>query len=168
MRISLVVAASRNRVIGVAGGLPWHIPSDLKRFKALTMGHPCLMGRRTWDTLGRPLPGRDMIVVSRGAAIATAGVHTVHSLEEGLALASTLAAARGVAEIMVIGGGDLYRQSLPLAARVHYTEVDAVVTGDTTFPKLDPSEWHEASSEAVRPAPGDDHGYTLRVFDRVS
>ncbi len=132
------------------------------------MGHPCLMGRRTWGSLGRPLPGRDMIVVTRGAAIATAGVHTARSLDDGLTLAAALAAARGVSDIMVIGGGDLYRQCLPQAGRIDFTEVDAVVVGDTIFPELDPVEWRETSTETVPPMPGDDHGYTLRVFDRNS
>jgi dihydrofolate reductase len=166
IRIVLVVAADRRGLIGRDGGLPWHLPSELKRFKAATIGHPCLMGRRTWESIGRPLPGRDMIVLTRGSAIATPGIITVATLAAGLAEAERCAAVRGFDRVMVIGGGEIYRQTLPLADRVLYTEVDAELTGDTQFPTLTPEDWTETSAERHEAEARDQFDYTIRVYDR--
>jgi dihydrofolate reductase len=166
MRIVLVVAVSRNGVIGRAGGLPWRLSSDLKLFRRLTMGKPVIMGRKTWASIGRPLDGRLNIVVTRGPAIEHADVVTARSLDEALAFARHRAAADGADEIAVIGGGEIYRQALPLAQRVYLTEVDLIVDGDTTFPPLDPAQWRETSREAFAPGPKDSAAFVLRVLDR--
>jgi len=166
IRLSLVVAAGRNGVIGVGGGLPWHISSDLKRFKALTMGKPILMGRRTWESIGRPLPGRDNIVVTRDAAFSADGVHAAASLEAGLALAAKLAAARGADEVAIIGGAEIYAQTLPEADIVHMTEVDAAPQGDAYFPALDPALWEATSRVKGERGPRDDHDFTYVTYRR--
>ncbi len=140
-RLSVVVAADERGGIGHAGGLPWHLPEDLKRFKAITMGKPIVMGRRTWDSIGRPLPGRRSIVVSRQAGLAIEGAEVVGSLEQALRAAS------GAPEVCVIGGAELYRLALPLAEVVHLTRVHATVEADTFLPAIDASDWEEVSSE---------------------
>ena len=141
-RISIVVATDRRGVIGRDGGLPWHLPDDLRRFKALTLGKPIVMGRRTWDSIGRPLPGRHNIVVSRQPGLALDGVTVVGSLSQALA-------AAGVApEICVIGGAEIFAAALPLADTVHLTLVDADVGGDTHFPSLVDGDWIETARES--------------------
>jgi dihydrofolate reductase len=150
-RLSVVVAADERGGIGHAGGLPWHLPEDLKRFKAITMGKPIVMGRRTWDSIGRPLPGRRSIVVSRQAGLAIEGAEVVGSLEEALQ------AACDAPEACVIGGAELYRLALPRAEVVHLTRVHATVEADTFLPALDPSDWEEVSNE--RHAADERHAY---------
>lgn len=140
-RIALVVAMARSGVIGRDGALPWHLPDDLRRFKALTLGKPILMGRRTWESIGRPLPGRTNLVLTRDPAFRAEGATAVASLE------AALAAAAGQEELMVIGGAQVYALAAPLASRVHLTAVDAEVSGDTRLPPFDPREWREAARE---------------------
>lgn len=140
--VTLVVAMGRNRVIGHDGGMPWHLPADLAHFKSVTMGKPIIMGRRTYESIGRALPGRENVVITRNAAFEAEGCTVVHSLEEAL--------AEREGELMVIGGGQLYREALPLATRIHLTEIDAAPEGDTTFPALGEA-WREVSREQ-RPA----------------
>lgn len=166
MRITLVVAVSRNGVIGRAGGLPWKLSSDLKLFRRLTMGKPVIMGRKTWESIGRPLDGRLNIVVTRGAPIAHDGVVTARSLEEALGVARKRAEADGADDIAVIGGGEIYRQALPHADRIYLTEVDVTVGGDTTFPAPDPAVWQETSREVFTQGPKDSAAFVLRVLDR--
>jgi len=161
--IALVVAVSRNGVIGVDNKLPWHLPGDLKHFKAVTLGKPVVMGRKTFESIGRPLPGRLNIVVTRDRNYLAAnpvanGVTLAHSLEAALQLADSAAQAAGVAEIAVIGGADLYRQALPLAATVYLTRVELEVAGDACFPDLDPGRWRLAGS--VR---GEDSGVVYHL-----
>jgi dihydrofolate reductase len=140
MSLSLVVAASTNDVIGLNGDMPWgrSLKPDLRRFKALTLGHPIIMGRKTWDSVGTALPGRTSIVVSRGAQTLPAGVLAAVSLDEALGLAAT---APGGAETMLIGGGQLYAAALPRASRIYLTRVWKDYEGDTFFPALDPDAW---------------------------
>jgi dihydrofolate reductase len=144
--VSLLAALARNRVIGRDNALPWHLPDDLKRFKALTLGHPVIMGRKTYESIvavaGKPLPGRANIVVTRSPGYEAPGCRVVHSLQ------AALSAAAGSDEIFVIGGGEIFALALPLAQRLHMTEVDADVGGDALFPAYDRSEWHEVSREA--------------------
>lgn len=140
-RVTLVVAMARNGAIGRGGALPWHLPDDLRRFKALTLGKPVLMGRRTWESIGRPLPGRMNLVLTRDAALRAAGATVVASLD------AALAAAAGHEELMVIGGAQVYALAAPLAGRVHLTAVDAEVDGDTHLPPFDPREWIEVARE---------------------
>lgn len=142
-RVSLVVAMAENNVIGKDGDLPWHIPADLKHFKAVTMGKPIVMGRRTYESIGRPLPGRLNIVVTRDPSRRWDGIEAVQSLSDALARA----AADGAEEIMIIGGGDLYRAAMPLAQRIYLTRVHEKVEGDTVFPDLEPADWRTVSCD---------------------
>jgi dihydrofolate reductase len=134
-QLSLVAALARNGVIGRDNRLPWHLPADLRFFKQTTMGKPLLMGRRTWESIGRPLPGRPMIVLTHDRRYHAAGCTVVHSLAEALT------AAGAAPEIMVIGGAILFQQTLPLAKRLYLTQVEADVPGDTWFPDWNPAEW---------------------------
>lgn len=144
MRITLVVAAAENGVIGKDGRLPWHLPEDLKRFRELTMGKPVLMGRRTWESIGRPLPGRRNIVISRNPAFAAAGAEIASSPEAAL---ETVA---GAAEAMIIGGEAIYRHFLPRADCIQLTRVHRTVAGDARFPELARGAWRVAASERHR------------------
>ena len=153
MRVTIVVAMAENRTIGKDGDLPWRLPADLKHFKAVTMGKPILMGRKTWESIGRPLPGRLNVVITRDADYRADGVTVVHSLE------GALEAAResGADEACVVGGAEIYRLALPLADRLELTEVHAAVEGDTAFPAFDPADWSETArarfeAEDGRPA----------------
>jgi dihydrofolate reductase len=141
-RLSLIVALARNGVIGKDNRLPWHIPEDLKRFRALTMGHHIIMGRRTWESIGRPLPGRTSVVVSRRPDYSAPGALVVHSLAEALA------ACAGDDEAFVIGGAQIYREALPLAERIYLTRIDADYAGDAFFPSISQEQWREVSREA--------------------
>lgn len=147
MTISLVVAMSENRVIGREGGLPWRLSTDLKRFKAITMGKPVVMGRKTWDSIGRPLPGRLNIVISRDPAFSVPGVTTAATLEEALELGRAEAGPEG--EICIIGGGEIFKATLPLADRLYVTHVVADVEGDVYFPEIDGARWGVVSQENV-------------------
>jgi len=137
MIISLVVAMDRNRLIGRNQQLPWHLPADLRHFKEITMGKPILMGRKTWESIGRPLPGRTNVVVTATADFQAPGCIVTHSVEDALA------AVGEDSEVMVIGGAHLYRQLLPRADRIYLTLVDYAFAGDTWFPELDEREWKE-------------------------
>lgn len=153
---SLVVAMARNRVIGRDNRLPWTLPKDLAYFKRVTLGHPVVMGRRTWQSIGKPLPGRDNIVVSRNAEFAAPGATVVASLD------AAWKAAGAAEEVCVIGGTSLFAETLPIADRIHLTEVDAVVEGDTFFPELDRSQWVEREIE--RHAADERHAYPFRIL----
>jgi dihydrofolate reductase len=161
--ISFVVAVSRNGVIGREGGLPWHISSDLKRFKEITMGKPVVMGRKTWDSLPRkPLPGRRNIVITRQKDFSAEGAEVVAGPDEALALCT------GEPEVAVIGGGELYRLLWPHVDRLYLTEVDLDVEGDTHFPQLNPAEWRETAREVHPRGERDSASFTLRTLDRVT
>lgn len=165
--ICLVAAVSRNGVIGNAGGMPWRVSSDLKYFKAVTMGKPMIMGRKTFDAVGRPLPGRANIVVTRQAGYAPDGVLVTGSLDEALRMAEEIAKRDGVDEIMVIGGGEIYAQSMPRAGRLYITELDLETDGDTRFPDIDPDQWTEVSREAHEAGENDSADYAFVVLDRA-
>ena len=139
--IALVAALDRNRAIGRGGAMPWHLSDDLKRFKALTLGKPVLMGRKTALAIGRPLPGRTNLVLTRAGSAPFDGQTVVHSLDGAIARA-------GDVELMVIGGGEVYALALPHATRLHMTEIDtATPDADTFFPAFDPARWHEVARE---------------------
>lgn len=144
-QVSIIVATDDRGGIGRAGALPWHLPEDLQRFKRITLGKPVVMGRRTWESIGRPLPGRHNIVISRQPGLAAPGATLVGSLDEALR------AAGDVPEVCVIGGAEIYRLALPLAREIHLTRVHALLAADTFFPTLDPAEWEEIGRED-RPA----------------
>ena len=147
-RVALIAAVAANGTIGQGDRMPWHLPEDLRRFKALTLGHPVIMGRRTWESIGRALPGRDNIVVTRSERFAAPGCRIAHSLDDALA------AAGGADAVFVIGGAELFRASLPVAERLLLTEIRREYPGDTFFPEFDRAEFREASREAQRTADG--------------
>jgi len=162
MRISLVVAMADNRVIGRDNTLPWHLPADLQHFKRITMGKPILMGRRTWESIGRPLPGRTSIVITRDAAYAAPGCIVAHSVEAALQ-----AAADCADEAMVIGGAEFYGQLLPRADTLYLTRIQADFEGDTFFPELDESEWREVERSDCEPDDRNPYRYSFIRLDRI-
>ena len=165
MKLSLIVAVSRNGVIGVDNKLPWHLPEDLKYFKSVTMGKPLVMGRKTYDSIGRPLPGRTNIVVTRDPKWQAAGVEVAQSLEAALEVGRNACVKVGADEIMVIGGEQIYRMTLPAADRLYLTQVDADVEGDAFFPDVDFSEWKQVAEQL--PQVTDTHPYRFLQFDRL-
>jgi dihydrofolate reductase len=163
-RIALVVAVSRNGVIGRGGGLPWHISSDMQRFKAITMGKPVIMGRKTWESLPRkPLPGRPNIVITRQRGYGAPGATVVADAAAALAAAR----AHDAEEIAVIGGGQIYEVFFELADRIYLTEVDLAAKGDTRFPPIDGHQWRQTAIEVIEKGPKDDAACIVRVLDRA-
>lgn len=160
--ISLIVAMDENGVIGRDGRLPWRQPADLMHFKVLTMGKPILMGRKTFDSIGKPLPGRTNFVLTRDAAWTREGALPVRSLDDAVERAG------GAAELMVIGGADVFRLALPRARRMYLTRIHAKVEGDTHFPPVDWSSWHEVERQAF--AADEKHAYamTFLTLDRAA
>jgi dihydrofolate reductase len=156
LRKSLVVAMARNRVIGRDNALPWRLPAELAHFKRVTMGHPIIMGRKTYESIGKPLPGRMNIVVSRNRGFTAPGVTVVDSLE------SAYAAAGDAEEVSIIGGTSLFEAALSTADCIHLTEVEADVEGDTWFPKFDRGEWTER--EIARHPADEKHAYPFRIL----
>ena len=138
IRISIVVAVAENGVIGLEGDMPWHLSTDLKRFKDLTLGKPMIMGRKTFMAIGQALPGRTSIVITRDKSWQAEGVVPVHSLQTAFELAEQIAQSDGVDELCIVGGGEIYRQSIEHADVIHLTQVHAQPTGDTVFPTIDP------------------------------
>jgi len=139
-RISIIVAMAKNHVIGAGNKLPWHLPADLKRFKALTMGHTIIMGRRTYESIGRSLPGRNNVVISRQSNLVLPGVTVVSSIEQAIQCATT-------GEVFIVGGAEIYREALRMAERILVTDVHCDFDGDTFFPPLRPGDWREISRE---------------------
>ncbi len=165
--LSIVVAVAKNGVIGRGNDLPWRIPSDLKNFKATTLGKPVIMGRKTWDSLPRkPLPGRANFVVSRSVA-ALEGAQVFSNADDAVEAARKIAAKDGASEVCLIGGAALYAALLPAVSRIYLTEVDLMPEGDAHFPVLNPPEWREVRAERFDPQPGDDAGFVVRVLERV-
>jgi dihydrofolate reductase len=158
-RLSLIVAMARNRVIGHKGKLPWRLSADLKRFKALTMGHHIIMGRHTWESIGRALPGRISVVVTRNPAYVAPGATVVDSLAAALQLAAA------DPEAFVIGGGELYREALPLADRIYLTELPTEYPGDVFFPPLSHDEWRSGRREDHAPE-GDQPAWSFVICER--
>ncbi|MDA5193411.1 dihydrofolate reductase [Govanella unica] len=165
IRVSAIVAVASNRVIGLDNKMPWHLPADLKYFRAVTMGKPVLMGRKTFQSIGRPLPGRDNIVITRSADWQAEGVSTAQSLEAAIAAGKNAAEARGVDEIMIIGGAQIYALALPLTDRLYVTEVTLTPEGDSYFPPLDPAVWQETARED-HVAEGDRPAHSFLIYDR--
>jgi dihydrofolate reductase len=167
IRKTIVVAAARNGIIGREGDMPWRLSTDLKRFKALTLGKPVIMGRKTYDSIGRPLPGRPNVVISRSTVIDHPEVRTVTSLAEAIALAEGLAVERGESEICIIGGGQIYRDAIELVDRLCVTHVETEVEGDTSFPDINANIW--VAGETVDVPAGDKDSYPTRfvVYDRL-
>jgi dihydrofolate reductase len=159
-RLSLIVAMAKNRVIGADNRIPWHLPNELKLFKSLTMGHHIVMGRRTYESIGRLLPGRTSVIVTRQPEYDVPGAIVVHSLKEALS------AAAGDSETFVIGGAELFRETLPIADRIYLTVVDAEPEGDTLMPAFDARDWQESDSRSFMPDQKHAYGYRFAVLDR--
>lgn len=166
LQIVFVVAVAENGVIGRDNALPWHLRSDLKRFKRITMNRPVVMGRKTFASIGRPLPGRTNIVVTRDAAFQAAGVVVVPSLDAACEVARGDALRRFVTEIMVIGGADIFAQWLPIAGRLEVTEVHASPDGDTALAPIDPAEWEEVARTRLTRADGDSADFSYVTWRR--
>lgn len=158
--ISLIVAMARNRVIGASRAIPWRLPDEQQLFKKLTMGHHIVMGRKTYESIGRLLPGRTTVIVTRQPGYEVAGAIVAHSLKDAVN-----AAARD-AEVFVIGGAELFREALPLASRIHLTVVDAEPEGDTVMPEIDLGEWREAASEHHPADARHAHAFSYRLLER--
>ena len=159
-RLSIIVAMAKNRVIGANKAIPWHLPGELKMFKTITLGHHIIMGRNTWESIGRLLPGRTTVVVTRQHDYTIAGAIVAATLD------NAIAACGNDDEIFVIGGGQLYAAALPRANRIYLTEVDAEVAGDTYMPDLDLAQWHTHSVTAHAANDKNPFGYKMTVYDR--
>jgi len=160
--VALIAAVARNGVIGANNTLPWHLPEDLKRFRALTSGHTVIMGRKTWESIGKPLPNRQNIVVSRKAGFSLAGASVAHTLEEAVAIATL------PDPIFVIGGDALYRAALPFAAVLYLTEIERDFAGDARFPAFERAAWRETAREVREPAGREGFAYHFATYERAS
>ena len=158
-KLSLIAALAKNRAIGIGNKMPWHLPADFAWFKQNTLGHPVIMGRKTFESIGRPLPGRRNIVVTRNASLAAPGIEFAHSLEEAIALTRE-------AEPFVIGGATLYAEALPSATHLYLTEVDADPAADTFFPEWSPAQWHEVSRQHRDADNSNAHAMDFVVWER--
>ncbi|MBK6932100.1 MAG: dihydrofolate reductase [Saprospirales bacterium] len=163
MIVSAIVAVATNGVIGIDNQIPWHLPADLAYFKRTTLGHHILMGRNSFSSIGRPLPKRTNVVITRDPFFTAEGVLVAHSVEEALGLAYD----NGETEAFIIGGGAIYRESMELWDRLYLTEVDAAPQGDVLFPELDPFEWREIWRETHAADEKNEFGYTFRVLERI-
>lgn len=164
--LSLIAALGENRVIGVDNSMPWHLPGDFKYFKATTLGKPIIMGRKTWDSLGRPLPGRLNLVVSRQTDLALEGAEVFPSLEAAVERADTWAREHGADELMLIGGAQLYAQGLAQADRLYLTRVALSPEGDAWFPAFDENQW-KLVSNLPNPVEGDKPAYNFEVWEKA-
>ncbi|PCJ28225.1 MAG: dihydrofolate reductase [SAR86 cluster bacterium] len=166
MNISLICAMSENRVIGFNNGLPWRLSEDLKYFRRTTMGNSIIMGRKTWESIGRALPGRTNIVISRNADYIAEGAKVVQSLEQAIELAESVSVIDGSTDAFIIGGASLYKSALPLANRFHITRVHAEVEGDTYLVEFDESQWQEISREEFHKDESNVYDYSICVLKR--
>lgn len=160
-RLSLIVAMSRNRVIGANGAIPWHLPDELKLFKRLTMGHHMIMGRKTYESIGRLLPGRTTVIVTRQRGYQVPDAIVAHGLEQAIAACGT------DPEVFVIGGAEIFREALPLADRIYLTTVDADLPGDTYMPSFAAANWREMSSQPHPADEGHRHAFRTTIHERV-
>ena len=167
-KVSMVVAVARNGVIGRDGDLPWKLSSDLKRFRAMTLGKPVIMGRKCYESIGRPLPGRANIVISRNSQTQFDGVTMAPNLEAALDVARVNASDVGVDEICIIGGGEIYRLGMPLADILHVTHIEAEIDGDTFFPAIDPEIWDAGDMTFVPAGEKDSHSTRFGSYTRRS
>ena len=168
MKLALVVAQSENRVIGRNNNLPWHLPEDLKYFKSVTMGKAIIMGRKTFESIGRPLPGRTNIVVTRNQEYRFKGVDIVHDLQEAIDKVKSLSLINGWDEAMIIGGSQLYEQALPLADRLYLTQVHHQVDGDAYFPAINEQDWEKVDSKSFESDDANPYNYSFIVLNRKS
>tara|TARA_R110002110_G_scaffold205066_7_gene416921 strand:- start:44413 stop:44919 length:507 start_codon:yes stop_codon:yes gene_type:complete len=167
VQLAIMVAVADNGVIGRDNALPWHLPEDLRYFKRVTMGKPIIMGRKTFESIGRPLPGRSNIVVTRNPHYQREGVMVVASLDAALQLAARIAAQDGVTEMVCIGGAEIYAAALPLAQRLYLTQVHADVDGDAFLPDIDWQLWQQSSRDSYTASPGNPFDYSFVTFERA-
>lgn len=167
MKIALICAMAENRVIGRNNSLPWHLSEDLKYFKRTTMGNSIIMGRKTWESIGRALPGRTNIVVSTNPDYAAERARVVSSLEQATSLAESISAIDGSEEAFIIGGAGLYQAALPLADRFHLTRVHAEVEGDTYLAEFDEADWREIAREDYSPDETNPYAYSICLLERM-
>ncbi|MEH6575574.1 MAG: dihydrofolate reductase [Amphritea sp.] len=167
MKLAIIVAQAENRVIGINNNLPWHLPEDLRYFKQVTMGKPIIMGRKTFESIGRPLPGRTNIVITRDSEYQREGIRVVHSLEAATRLAESICLIDGFDEAMVIGGSQIYAQALAIADRLYLTQVHAAVEGDAYFPEFHPGRWCEIGREDFVAQGHNPYDYSFIVLDRI-
>ena len=168
MRISLIVALTENRVIGLDGDMPWHLSEDLKYFKRVTMGAPIIMGRKTFESVGRALPGRTNIIITRNIDYFAEGIEVAHDLESAIKKASSVAGSQGKEEVFVIGGAQIYALALAQAERLYVTEIHQTCPGDAYFPEIQASDWREIKRDARGPETLDCPAYSFVVLDRVA
>lgn len=166
MKVSLIVAVADNGCIGINNALPWYLPEDLKYFKRMTMGKPIIMGRKTFESIGKPLPGRTNIVITNNAQYSHEGIKVARSLDEALKIAEAIAVIDGKDEVMVIGGAGIYALCLPRADRLYYTKVHAAVNGDAFFPAVNWSEWKLGAQEDHQASDNNPYDYSFCVYDR--
>ena len=166
MKLSLICAMASNGIIGRNNGLPWHLPEDLRYCKATTMGHSIIMGRKTWESIGRPLPGRTSIVVTRDADYVAEGAKVVHSMQDALRLAESIAVIDGTEQAFVIGGAALYATAMPIADRFHLTRVHAEVEGDTVLSGFDESEWREVARDDFQRNKANPFDYSICILEK--
>jgi len=167
VRIAIVVAMARNRVIGRDNGMPWRLSSDMKHFKATTMGKPMIMGRKTFQSIGKPLPGRHTIVVTRDSGFKPEGVETVATLDAAFDAARKAAGEMGAGEIIVAGGGVLYAEAMERADRLYVTHVDAEPDGDTVFPEIDPAVWEAVEERDIPQTERDSAKIRFVAYKRI-
>lgn len=165
--LSIIVAMANNRAIGKDNNLLWHLPEDLKYFKRITMGKPIVMGRKTFESIGRPLPGRLNIVITRQKDWQHEGITVAHSIAQAIELAQAQSLIDGIDEIMVIGGAEIYRIALPQTDRLYLTRVDAEIDGDAFFPAVSENEWKEIARESFAASNNNPYDYVFSVLERV-
>ncbi|MCW8833479.1 MAG: type 3 dihydrofolate reductase [Colwellia sp.] len=165
--LSMIVATADNNIIGKDNDMPWHLPADLAYFKKVTLGKPIIMGRKTYESIGRPLPGRRNIVISRDESYQAQGIDTVTSVEQALAMFDGSNGSEAVDEIMVIGGGAIYQHCLPKADRLYVTHINAKIDGDTQFPQYDDGSWQKVSSEHRHSDEENAYDLDFCVYQRV-
>ncbi|MGB3337498.1 MAG: dihydrofolate reductase [Devosia sp.] len=166
VKIAMIAGVAENGVIGSDQTIPWRVPSDMAFFRKTTMGKPIVMGRKQYETVGRPLPGRTNIVVTRRQDYRPEGVAVVHDIDTALARAREVAEADGVDEIMIIGGGELYAQLIDRADRLYITHIDLSPAGDVRFPPIMPEQWSVVDLPEVEPSPKDEASYRVKVYER--
>jgi len=164
--VAMIAGVAENNVIGVDGKIPWRVRSDMAFFKRTTMGKPIIMGRKQYETVGRPLPGRTNIVVSRQAGYQPDGVIVINDLTAAIEHGRTIAEADGVDEVMIIGGGEIYAQAMPRAQRLYISHIALAPPGDVVFPAIDPARWRVAERPAIEPSPKDEAPFHIDIYER--
>lgn len=165
MKLALIAAYAQNNVVGIDNKLPWHLPEDLKYFKRVTTGKAIIMGRKTYESIGRPLPNRTNIVITRNTEFTAPGIEVVNSLDAAIELAESINEINGTEEVMVIGGAQIYNEALPKADRLYLTHVHAEVKGDAHFPQVDFSAWKEVGREDYAASETNPYDYSFAVYD---